>query len=282
MDPRPELLPVIVSASRATDIPAFQGDWLAERLKEGFCHWRNPFNNAVSKVSFEKTRFFVFWTKNPAPFIKHLKLFDERRLGYCFQFTLNNYDPEGLEPCVPPLKERIETFARLSDMLGPERVIWRFDPIILSDKLRPSEAVERIGAIGGKLKGLTKRLVISFADIERYKAAKRRLGSAWSEPSEDEIHEIASKLSELNKSLGLEISTCAESVELELYGIAHSRCIDGGLISRLAPDAAELQSHLRGAGKDKGQRKDCLCVKSKDIGSYGTCRHGCLYCYAAR
>ena len=121
MEEPKETEPVVISASRAEDLPAFRGDWLQERLREGFCLWRNPFNGSSVKVSFSKTRFIVFWSKNPKPFFKHLDFIDGLGLKHYFQFTLNDYSREGLEPGVPSLEERIESFQELSSLLGPER-----------------------------------------------------------------------------------------------------------------------------------------------------------------
>ena len=125
----------IISASRSTDIPAFHADWLKRRLDAGYCKWLNPFNGRTVYVSFQRARAFVFWTKNPAPIMPLLPEFDRRGLAYYFQFTLNNYEAEGLEPNVPPLTERLATFKRLSKMLGSHRVIWRYDPLLLTDTL---------------------------------------------------------------------------------------------------------------------------------------------------
>ena len=124
--------PFIISASRATDIPAFHGTWFMERLRAGFCRRRNPFNRAQeSFISFEKTRLFVFWSKNPAPFLKYLPEIESTGRQFYFQYTLNDYEEEGLEPNLPVLRRRLDGFRRLADMVGPQRVIWRFYPIIL-------------------------------------------------------------------------------------------------------------------------------------------------------
>ena len=89
--------PVIISASRSTDIPAFYSDWFFQRLKEGYVRWKNPFNGFPLYVSFEKTQLFVFWSKNPKPMLKHLDILDKKGYNYYFQFTLNDYDEEKLE-----------------------------------------------------------------------------------------------------------------------------------------------------------------------------------------
>ena len=294
--------PVIVSASRATDIPAFYSDWLISRIKTGYVKWKNPFSGDFTNVAFEKARLFVFWTKNPAPMLDNLPFFDDNGFCYYFQYTLNDYENENWESGLPCLEERIDTFVRLSEMIGKERVIWRFDPIVLSDKLDRDETLRRIERMGNKLHSYTERLVISFIDIENYKKVKRNLCSL-----PDKLHEIdaltmdylANGISQLNAAWGLELGTCAENINLEQFGIEHNRCIDDRLIIRLFPHDTELMAYLgyttddqtdfladRSAQysyakiKDKGQRKACGCIKSKDIGQYNTCPHGCVYCYA--
>ena len=167
--------PVIVSASRATDIPAFYPEWLVEGLKRGFVRWVNPFSGREAYISFEKARAFVFWSKNPAPLIPYLPVLDRMGLQFYFQFTLNDYGNERLEPYVPGLEERISTFKRLSEILGADRVIWRFDPLILSDSITVDDLAGRVGRIADEIHPYTRRLVISFADIVRYKKVRRRL-----------------------------------------------------------------------------------------------------------
>lgn len=298
--------PVIISASRSTDIPAFFGDWFMERLKAGYTLWTNPFNRQTQVVSFEKTRAIVFWTKNARPIFPHLERLDEAGLNYYFTFTINDYEREGLEPNVPPLKERMETFRRLSERLGPERVIWRYDPIVIGGKLTPDVLVERIKRVGDALHGWTRKLVISFADINAYAKVRRNLEStgfgSLTDPLPKQVEAVAYGLQTINRGWGLEIASCAEKVNLERFGISHNRCIDDELMMRVFGHDQRLMEFLgRGlpspngglfgtAGKgrqndknplkDKGQREACGCIVSKDIGEYNTCMHLCRYCYA--
>jgi len=293
------IAPLIISASRSTDIPAFYARWFANRLNAGYCKWINPFNRKAQYVSFEKARFVVFWTKNAGPMIQHLHLLDEKDIGWYFQFTVNDYEAEGFEPNVLKLDERIETFQMLSDIKGKERVIWRFDPLILTDKLQPTDLLGKIERIGNQIHGYTEKLVISFADISNYAKVKRNLkagGVNWQEFSPETISEIAAGVSSLAKGWGLKVATCGESVDLEKYGITHNRCIDDELMMRISGSNKELAMFLgydnnltlfdgrKTQGqhplKDKGQRKECGCIVSKDIGQYNTCRHLCIYCYA--
>lgn len=276
--------PLIISASRATDIPAFYFDWFFQRLEKGYVKWRNPFSGQDSYVSFRNTRFIVFWSKNPAPLIPYLPMLKERGIGCYVQFTLNDYEAERLEPNVPPLMQRIDTFRRLADALGIGGVVWRFDPLVLTDKITIDSLLEKIAHIADALVGYTEKLVFSFADIESYKKVSRNLrlsGINYREWNEESMRELASRLLAMNcNNWNFQIATCAEAIDLSEYGIGHNRCIDPKLISRLAPDDAVLQNFLYNAKTDNGQRKACGCILSKDIGTYNTCPHGCLYCYA--
>lgn len=276
--------PLIVSASRATDIPAFYTDWFFHRLEKSYVRWRNPFSGRDSYVSFRNTRFIVFWSKNPSPLLPYLSMLKERGIGCYIQFTLNDYEAEGLETNVPPLLQRIDTFLRLVDALGIGAVVWRFDPLILTDRINIDTLLDKIAHIADALVGRTEKLVFSFADIESYKKVSRNLrqsGIDYREWDKASMREFASRLSMLNRdNWNFRLATCAERIDLSEYGIEHNRCINPELISRLAPNDAVLQNFLYNARGDSGQRKACGCILSKDIGAYNTCPHGCLYCYA--
>jgi len=283
------LAPVIVSASRRTDIPAFHAEWFIDRLRSGHVKWVNPFSGTPQYVSFAKARAIVFWTKNPGPILPYLTELDRRGIGYYFQYTCNDYAPEGLEPAVPPLAERLATFRELSRRIGREKVIWRYDPLLLTDELTLDRLAERVTQIGEVLHPFTGKLVIAFADIERYPKVRRRLwavGRGCRELTPREMRTFAEHLAGLARGWGLAIATCAEAIDLSDLGIAHNRCIDDALLTRLFPHDEDLAGFLgptetRYRLKDKGQRKACGCIVSKDIGAYNTCPHFCRYCYAA-
>ena len=280
----PSISPQIISASRSTDIPAFYSDWFLKRLEAGYVVWVNPMNRRPQIVNFENLKFIVFWTKNAAPLQARLNEIDERGIRYYFQHTLNNYKPE-FEPGVPLLDERIASFQRVSQMIGKEKVIWRFDPLILSDWIDVDVLINKIEAVGDRLHPYTEKLVFSFVDIDQYSAVRRNLDRAGlghcREFRPDEIVEFAEKLSVINESWGLELATCGETVDLAPYGIVHNQCIDAALISRICADDRTIVDYIRGnSGKDKGQREACGCIPSKDIGMYNTCMHQCVYCYA--
>lgn len=241
--------PVIVSASRATDIPAFYADWFFDRLKKGYSAWTNPFNGVTSYISFQKTRFIVFWSKNPRPLLRHLDYLRERQIGCYVQFTLNDYENEELERGIPPLSQRIETFRRLVDKLGEGRVIWRFDPMILTDRISIDDLLGKVIGIGEQLRNWTEKLVFSFADIASYRKVKANLeknGVNYIEWTEEAMIEFASRLSELNRVRGwnYRLATCGEKIDLEKYGIEHNRCIDDELMIRFAYEDTTLMDFL--------------------------------------
>ncbi len=270
--------PLIISASRATDIPAFYSQWFFNRLNDGYIKWRNPYNGIDSYISFAKTKFIVFWSKNPRPLLPLLPVLKRRGIGCYIQYTLNDYTDDCLEPGIPPIAERLETFKLLVDELGPGAVVWRFDPLILTETISSDSLLNKIQNIAKQLCGYTEKLVFSFADISTYRKVGRNLleaGVHYREWTEEKMIDFARKLSDLN--LGLDLATCAERVDLSQFKISHNRCIDPDLICRLNPELLPAVSVLK---TDKGQRNLCGCIKSKDIGTYNTCPHGCVYCYA--
>lgn len=244
------IAPVIVSASRSTDIPAFYADWFFERLKRGYSVWTNPFNGVASYISYINTRFIVFWSKNPRPLLPHLDYLNEKRIGCYIQYTLNDYEREGLEKGVPPLSERIATFKMLTDKLGKGRVIWRFDPMILTDRIGIDDLLEKVRNIGDQLKGYTEKLVFSYADIASYRKVKANLeknGVNYREWDVDSMNEFAKRLSAMNKERGWNfvLATCGEEIDINRYGIEHNRCIDDDLMIRFGYSDRELMNFLK-------------------------------------
>ncbi len=301
--------PIIISASRSTDIPAFYADWFFHRLKAGYSAWTNPFNGVKSFVSYEKCRFIVFWSKYPKQLLKHLDELKKSNIGCYIQYTLNDYVAEGLEKGVPALDKRIDAFKSLVDKLGLGKVVWRFDPLILTDQIDRDDLLQKIERIGDQLQGFTEKLVFSFADIGSYPKVQQNLqrnSIDYTEWNKDLMIDFAKRLVELNKKWNYTLATCGEAENLD--GIIHNRCVDDDLMIRFAYQDEVLMNYLgveirpsedflfipenavvlddgRYAiktknNKDLGQRKFCGCIISKDIGEYNTCPHLCEYCYA--
>lgn len=306
--------PVIISASRSTDIPAYYAKWFFNRLEKGYCVWYNPFNaNQKMYISFKNCKAIVFWTKNPAPIIPYLSELDKRGIHYYFQVTLNDYEEEGFEPNVPSIESRVATFQELSRLIGKERIIWRFDPLIVTQQLTTSILLDRIRCLYEQLYNYTDKLVFSFVDVKAYRKVQANMvkettfftkeNVEQAEMTYEQRMEIVRGLStirDMYPDKKLQLATCAEDIDLGKYGIEHNRCIDGELMKRIFSDDDELVYYLHTGKlperdmfgeipplpqkvkdlKDKGQRKICGCMASKDIGMYNTCRHFCVYCYA--
>jgi DNA repair photolyase len=263
---------MILSVSRRTDIPAFYSDWFYNRIKEGFVYVRNPMNiHQISKINIapEVVDCIVFWTKNPQKMMNRLN--ELQNYNYYFQFTINPYDQQ-LELNVPRKNSIIEVFKELSDKIGGNKVIWRYDPILLSRDVDINYHIKYFEEIAKRLSPFTSKCTISF--IDNYKKTENNLkGTGSKELSNNDILYLSKQLVRMASSYGIEIQTCAEKIDLETVGVKHGRCIDNAVIENII-------GYQLDAKKDKNQRPECGCIESIDIGEYNTCPHNCLYCYA--
>ena len=251
----------------------YYSDWLLNRVKAGYVYVRNPMNaHQISRVSLspEVVDGIVFWTKNPTPMLDKLDAL--RDYMYYFQFTLNSYGTD-VERNIPSKNNVIiPAFQRLSDLIGPGRVIWRYDPIFLSKTYTMNYHIRYFEELAKRLSPYTKKCTISFLDI--YRNTEKNLSALTpGRFSTQQQVQLAKNLAEIAHGYGLRVDTCAERIELRQYGIEHARCIDDRLLGQLI-------QHPLNVRKDKNQRSECGCVESLDIGAYNTCCNGCRYCYA--
>lgn len=264
---------MIISVSRRTDVPAFYSRWFFNRLKEGYVLVRNPMNpKRISRINLspDVVDGFVFWTKNPAPMLKEIhKLKD---YAYYFQVTITSYGKD-IEENVPSKNDVvIPSFIELSKLIGSDRMIWRYDPIILTEKYNVDYHVEYFEKMAKKLQGCTKKGVISFLDF--YKNTEKNLRNLKLLPiSEKEMKLIGEAFSVIAPKYGIELASCCESIDLTEFGIKHNSCIDGELFEKILGQKLNFKP-------DKNQRKGCGCIESIDIGAYNSCKNGCKYCYA--
>lgn len=268
---------MIISASRRTDIPAFYSEWFINRIKEGFLDVRNPMNNRqISRLSLSPdiVDCIVFWTKNPIPMLPRL---DELK-DYCyyFQFTLTGYGRDMEANLPDKKKELIPAFQRLSDKIGPERVIWRYDPILVSDRYSMDYHRKAFEEIAKALNGYTEKCVFSFLDLyNKNKIAMRNVGIK--DLSDQEMRSVAIQIRDIAKANHMAVATCAESINLGELNIGHNACIDKELVERLTGGKIkDIKKNI----KDSGQRDTCRCMASREIGTHNTCVNGCIYCYA--
>ena len=264
---------MILSASRRTDIPNYYSDWFLNRIKEGVVYVRNPMNPCqVGRINLspQVVDCIVFWTKNPKPMMERLGELSAYK--YYFQFTLTGYRRD-MECNVPHKKEKmIPIFQKLSEQVGRNRVIWRYDPILFNKTYTPEYHLRAFEQIADALKGYTNQCVISFVDeYTKNRRSLREIG--WYEPKKDVLGEVSGEIGRIAAERGIKVGSCAENMDLSPWGIGHNCCIDKGLIE-------EITGYEIKAGKDRNQRNACGCIESVEIGAYNTCKNGCRYCYA--
>ncbi len=265
---------MIISASRRTDIPALYSEWFINRLTEGYVLIKNPRNpNRLSRVvlNTDVVDCIVFWTKNPAPILNRLNNIENMKYPFYFQFTLTPYGQQ-VEPGLPSKVERIETFKKLSDKIGSHRIVWRYDPVIVNKKYTISYHLDSFGEMAKELTGYTNQCIFSFIDLYA-KIKNRTKGIVDTEINEWNMDTIASGFSKIASEHGINLKTCGEVINLSQYGISHASCIDKKMIENII-------GYKINAKKDTNQREVCGCIASIDIGSYDSCSHGCVYCYA--
>ena len=263
---------MILSASRRTDIPAFYSEWLMNRIKEGYVDVKNPMNKQqIRKINLEPETIdcIVFWSKNPKPMLEKLQHLN--KFIYYFQYTLNPYDND-IETNLPPKKEIIETFLKLSDITGPQKIIWRYDPVLLNLRYTINYHIDQFSELSKKLKNHSEKVIFSFIDFYK-KNKKYIISSGIKETTTEDKYLLAKNFSKIASENNQLIETCAEDIDLSGFNIGHSKCIDDKLITKLTGKNLMVK-------KDRNQRLECGCVCSIDIGEYNTCQNGCIYCYA--
>ncbi|WP_434300621.1 DUF1848 domain-containing protein [Corallococcus exiguus] len=270
---------MIISASYKTDIPTFYGEWFINRLRAGFCRMLNPYSKSPILVSLKKEDVdgFIFWTKNITPFTRYLPEINERGYPFVIQHTINGY-PRSLETSVADPQRTVQSIRSVSEKYGPRTVVWRYDTIIFSS-LTPQEFhVENFRRIAIQLQGMTDEVVISFAHL--YQKTKRNVELAaeannfdWWDPSPEDKRALARALLEIATANGMTLSVCSQRAYL-VDGAADAKCVD----ARRLEDVAQRSVKAR----LKGNRQECGCFESRDIGDYNTCPHGCVYCYAVQ
>lgn len=266
------MINLIVSVSRRTDIPALYSEWFYNRIKEGYVIVRNPFNRKqLSKIILDNNMVecFIFWTKDPKNFMNKLELLE--KYNYYFQFTVTAYRKD-IEVSLRKKRDIIKTFQELSNKIGKEKVVWRYDPILINDYYTKEYHYKWFEIFANNLSGYTNKCTISF--IDEYKETKKNSNSLnLIKISEKDMIEIASNFVRIGEKYGIKIESCGEKVNLESYGVEQGACIDAKFISQITGNDTRKY-------KKDNMRKTCNCIKSVDIGEYNSCVHNCRYCYA--
>ena len=270
---------MIVSASYRTDIPAFYEAWFRRRLSEGYCMVPNPYSGRDYRVGLtpDAVDGFVFWTRNPGPFGDALA--DVWRMGLPFvvQMTITGY-PRILDRSVIPADRAVALARELAARYGPRAVVWRYDPVLITDLTPPAFHEETVDRLAAALAGCVDEVVFSMATI--YQKTKRNLdrqshlhGFGWQDPDLAEKRALLAALGRIANRYRLTPTVCSQS-DLVSGTLGPARCIDAVRLGDMAGRAIKAPT--------AGNRPGCLCARSRDIGAYDTCPHGCVYCYAVR
>jgi len=270
---------MIISASYRTDIPTFYGRWFMNRLRAGYCKVINPYNQQASRVDLRREAVdgIIFWTKNLGPFFENLAEVRERGYPFVVQYTINGY-PRTLEFSVVDALKSVEHMQRLAKLYGPKVGVWRYDPIVFTSVTTLDFHRKNFKKLAASLEGATDEVVISFAQV--YRKTKRNMdwasgefGFAWEDPDEEVKRSLGLELAEVARSHGMQLAICSQKMYLG-PGIKDAQCVDARRFEDVSGKTL--------ATKVKGNRPDCGCYESRDIGDYDTCPHGCVYCYAVQ
>lgn len=267
---------MVISASRKTDIPAFYGDWMLNRLDEGYSVMRNSFTRQPKRVSLarEDVDAFVFWTKNPKPFVPALSEIARRGFPFYMHVTVTGYGPP-MERSVASWGSVVQCCRRIIDTYGPRTVAWRYDPIVVTEAMTPRWHEENFARIADSFVGISDEVATSF--VEPYRKVRQNLdrltastGVRWRDPDLEQKSRLIRRLSELASERGMLLRVCSQPQVAD--GLPEGCCIDP---VRLRDVGAILV-----APRHAPTRAGCNCIQSIDIGEYDTCPQGCAYCYA--
>lgn len=263
---------MIISASRRTDIPSYYTEWFLNRIKEKYVYVRNPMNiHQISRIDLSPAVVdgMVIWTKNPVPLMGRLRELDV--YPYYFQVTLTPYGKD-IEANLPSKNHvLIPAFCDLSRQIGRERVVWRYDPVLFSNVYTMAYHKKHFRVLAGKLGAYTETCTVSFLDLYRNIRKNIRLYGIRV-PTREEQLELLEEFSKIAGEYGFSVNTCAEEGDFSHLGIEHAHCIDQERLERIGKYRLKVK-------KDTNQRAHCGCVSSIDIGTYDSCKNGCVYCY---
>ena len=267
----------IISVSRRTDIPAFYGDWFMNRIKDGYVPYINPFGGQkyIISLKHEDVLCFVFWSKNFEPFLPKLEQITNLGYNFYFNFTITGL-PKIFECDICDLETSLKTIKTLSKSYSPKHINWRYDPIILSSITDYNYHLKNFEHLASEMEGSVERCYFSFViqygkvkrNFDKFKLANNVI---IDEPNKELTIDLANNLALIGKKYGIQMLTCSGDYLLNnQVGKAH--CIDSKIISELFQSKNNIE--------EKPTREQCGCAISSDIGSYDTCPHGCIYCYA--
>ena len=264
---------MIINVGGRTDIVNYYTPWLLNRLSEGYAYSRNPFaRENVYKLSLkpEDVDCLLFCSKNYQPILKHIGDIDEKYNILC-NYTITAYGKD-IEPKVPSINQSIKTLKRLSDIVGVNKILWRYDPILLTEKYTVEKHLETFEYLAEKISPLVYRCIFSFVDM--YKKVEENMPEIIPFTDEDKV-KLLKGIGEISKKYNLYTQTCATNENYEKYGIHAAGCTTREILE-------QAHNVVYKNVKGTGIRENCQCIPSRDIGAYNSCLSECKYCYANR
>ena len=259
---------MIISASRRTDIPSLHTKWFLNRLKEEYVITQNPISkNNFYKIPLNKNivDIIVFWSKNPN--IDFLKEVRDLEYKFYLHFTITPYD-KNIERNIPNKNLLIRNFQVIGKLFGKERIIWRYDPIILNDDFDANYHINNFKNFADSLNGYTDECIFSFVQI--YSKIKNNIKNI----NDNDKIILIENIKEISEKNNIKLKSCSQDFDnITNIRVEKSACIDKERIQKILGYSIKEK-------KDKSQRKLCNCIESIDIGMYNTCTNGCIYCYA--
>ncbi len=262
---------MIINTGGRTDTVQYYTDWLMRRFEEGYALTRNPlFPTKVNRYELDPkvVDCVVFCSKNYQPILPRLHEITDRFNTY-FHYTITAYGRD-IEPGVPPIDESMATLIELSQLVGRQRVSWRYDPVLLTRDYTIQRHLETFDRMARSLAPHIDRCIFSF--VEMYKKLRFNMPELIPLSVED-MDELARGLGSIAATYGMRIQTCGTNGDFSRYGIQSSGCMTLDILGEANGVAFKNRKH-------KGMRQGCHCIESRDIGAYDTCLNGCKYCYA--
>jgi hypothetical protein len=262
---------MILNTGGRTDTVQYYTKWLLKRFEEGYALSRNPlFPNKVTRYELtpDKVDCVVFCSKNYEPILNDLTGIT-RGFNTYFHYTITAYGRD-IEPGVPSIEKSMETLKKLSAIVGKQRVAWRYDPVLLTEKYTIQTHLDTFERMAKELAPFVDRCIFSF--VEMYKKLETNMPELVPLTERDKAT-LAEGLGAIAAKYGLYLQTCGTNGDYTQYGIHASGCMTLEMLGAANGVAFKSLKH-------KGMRAGCHCIESRDIGAYDTCMNGCKYCYA--
>ena len=264
---------MIINVGGRTDIVNYYTPWLLNRLKEGYAYSRNPFvkeNVYCLSLKPEDVDCLLFCSKNYTPILNHIGRINKKYHILC-HYTITCYGKD-IEPKVPSIDHSVKILETLSKIVGKNKILWRYDPILLTEKYTVRKHLETFEYIAKRITPLINKCIFSFVDM--YKKVEENMPEIIPFTVKDKEN-LLKGIGEISKKYNLYTQNCASNENYEKYNIHSGSCTTREILE-------QTQNAFYKNVNGTGIRENCHCIPSRDIGAYNSCLSECKYCYANR